>query len=85
MEKIIEEYHLKDQFYYVDLSREESQTNCSSDCAINQELGTNLVHNLPAIVYYKNNVVVDVAQREDQKVLEAADFVKLLDMYEFKK
>lgn len=85
LDGILNDYHLMDNFYYVNLSKEEAKLNCDATCGVNEELGTNLVSNLPAIVYFKDKKVVDVAQREDKKVLEAADFVKLLDIYEFKK
>lgn len=83
--RIMKDYRLENSFYYIDLSNTEDAVNCDVTCAINQELGTNLVLNTPAIVYLKDKQVIDVAQREDKKVLEAADFVKVLDMYEFKK
>lgn len=85
LEKVMKDYHLENNFYYVDITDYSGILNCDVTCMINQEMNTNYVTNLPAVVYIKNKEVIDVAQREDQKILEAADFVKLLDMYEFKK
>ena len=52
---------------------------------INTGLNHTKFKNVPVVAYYERGTLVDVAQREDVKILEAADFVKLLDMYEFRK
>lgn len=82
---IMKEYGIQDNFYYIDVTKENDLLNCNPNCLLYNSLGTTLIKNIPAVVYIKDRQVVDVAQREDKKVLEAADFVKLLDMYEFKK
>lgn len=83
--KIIKDYHIDSNFYYVDLTDENGTINCDMTCVINTGLNHTKFKNVPAIAYYERGSLVDIAQREDQKVLEAADFVKLLDMYEFRK
>lgn len=82
---IIDDYHLQEKFYYVDLTDMVGQLNCELSCVANEGLGIESINNIPAIVYVQNKAIVDIAQREDKKILEAADFVKLLDMYEYKK
>ncbi len=83
--QIMQDYNIQDNFYYVDVTNEYGKYNCSMDCVLNQLLETSMISNVPAIVYVEDHRIIDVAQREDQKVLEAADFVKLLDIYEFEK
>ncbi len=85
MADLIKEYRLQKNFYYVDLNNEKPEENCDAVCMINKELGTNLVTNATSVVYVRNKKVLDVAQREDKKLLEAADFAKILDIYEFEK
>ena len=83
--KIVKDYHIESNFYYVDLTDENGTINCDMTCVINTGLNHTKFKNVPAVAYYERGSLVDIAQREDQKVLEAADFVKLLDMYEFRK
>ncbi len=83
--KIIKDYHLENSFYYVDLTDENGTINCDMTCVLNTGLKVNKFKNVPAIAYYERGTLIDVAQRDDQKVLESADFVKLLDMYEFRR
>ena len=83
--KIMKDYHIESNFYYVDLTDENGTNNCDMTCVINTGLNHTKFKNVPAVAYYERGSLVDIAQREDQKVLEAADFVKLLDMYEFRK
>ncbi len=84
LDDIIQEHHLNNVFYYVDLTDEKGQANCTLDCVINSALQTSSYKNTPAIAYYKDGKLIDIAQREDKKVLESADFIKILDMYEIK-
>jgi len=84
LDQVIQDYHFNDQFYYVDLTEMMGKANCDLTCVVQSEFHVTL-KNVPAILYYQDGNLVDIAQRDDQKVLEAADYVKLLDMYEFKK
>lgn len=43
------------------------------------------INTMPTILYYKNGEFVDYVKREDAKMIEAADFVQLLDIYEITK
>lgn len=85
LETIIRDNELEKKFYYVDVTDYAGTYNCNVVCIVNQTLETTLFEHLPAIAYIKNNKIVDIAQREDENVLQAADFMKLLDMYELKK
>lgn len=83
--RIMNDYHIEQNFYYVDLTDENGTLNCDMTCVLNTGLHVTNFKNVPAIAYYERGTLIDVAQREDKKVLEAADFVKLLDIYEFKR
>lgn len=83
--KIMNDYHINNNFYYVDLTDENGTLNCDMNCVLNTGLNVTKFKNVPAVAYYERGTLIDIAQREDKKVLEAADFVKLLDMYEFKR
>lgn len=85
LNEIIKDYDLLDRFYYIDMTDYEITNDCDYKCLINTELSLSSVKNVPAIAYFSKGELVDIAQREDKKVLEAADFVKLLDIYEFQK
>lgn len=83
--QIIQDYHLENQFYYIDITDYKVIDNCDISCALKKEFEIDEIQNLPAIFYIKDKKVIDIAKREDKQVLEASDFVKILDMYEFKK
>lgn len=83
--ELLKANHLENNFYYVDMTDVVGQKDCSLSCLINGELNTEEFKNTPAVAYFKNGQLIDIAQREDQKVLEAADFAKILDIYEFRK
>ena len=83
--RIMNDYHIEQNFYYVDLTDENGTLNCDMTCVLNTGLHVTNFKNVPAIAYYERGTLIDVAQREDKKVLEVADFVKLLDIYEFKR
>ena len=76
--KLIKEYKLEDKFYVYAL--EES---CKSSALENLQLEK--FEQIPAIYYYRNGLLNYKVEREDQKMIEAADFQKLLDIYEFEK
>lgn len=80
--QIMRDYHLQDSFYYIDLTDIDVEKQVTE---IREVLGIETLLHTPAILYYQDGNLIQIAQREDQKVLESADFVKVLDMYEFKK
>lgn len=78
LKKVIKNNELKDNFY-VYIYNEDSKTNLNNIFKVTGDI------TLPTILYYKNGEFVDMVKREDPKMIEAADFVKLLDMYELSK
>lgn len=79
LHKLIEENDLKENFYIFDVNK-----NNSVDLNTTFKLeGRQL--KIPTILYYKNGVLVDTVTREDEKMIESGDFLKLLDSYELTK
>ena len=74
--KVIKDNKLKDNFY---IYFKEPSDNLNELFGIDGSIKT------PTILYYKNGSLVDSVKREDEKMIEAADFVKLLDIYELSK
>ena len=77
LKKVIKDNGIKDNFYVYIYDDENTDLNkvfnISGDIKV------------PTILYYKNGEFVDMVKREDQQMIEAADFAKLLDIYELSK
>lgn len=85
LKKIIEDYDLENHFYVYTLDNE-----CGVISDPYSVLGQNLSLNegimkVPTILYYKDGKLVDSIEREDELMMSDADFVHLLDIYEFEK
>jgi len=78
LSKILKEYHLEDKFYVYQVDE-----SCRAS-ALNS-LQVTEFSKVPTIYYYRNGLLNYKVEREDSKMMEAADFVQLLDIYEFKK
>ena len=50
---------------------------------INQTFNTKNITKLPTILYYESGQLQEVVKRVDNHVINAGDFQKLLDIYEF--
>ena len=85
LRNIIGEYRLNDKFFlYVLNDTCGSLNDTSSELATNLKIPEAITH-VPTILYYKDGEFVDYVSRADENMMEAADFVKLLDMYEITK
>ena len=73
----INNIQLKDQFIFI--------TTLNSEEEYQLEKDLKKVIKVPTILYYKNGELIDMVQRDDEKMIEAGDFSKLLDMYELSK
>ena len=83
--KVIKEYNLEGNFYVYTLDN-----TCGVITDPYSVLGQNLkidegIEKVPTILYYKDGKLVDYVQRDDEQMMSDADFVKLLDIYEFEK
>ena len=76
LKKVIKDNDLKDNFYiYI---KDENDK-------LSELFGIDDSTKTPTVLYYKNGSLVDKVEREDEKMIEAADFAKLLDIYELSK
>lgn len=83
LKELIKKYNLQDKYYYIDV------TDKLGNKELLQEINTALkledfqVKQVPTIIYFnKNNEVLrnNIITREDNNLIEAADFQKLLDI-----
>lgn len=82
IKKIIDEYKLSDSFYYLNIGNIKSEDNYLA--RINNAFNTDKIKNVPIILYYKDGKIVDLVTRDDNNCINAGDFQKLLDIYEYK-
>ena len=75
IKRVIKNRDLRDNFIYIDNT--DNKDNVES---LNKVLGSNITK-VPAIIYYKNGVVVTSIDSRD-RLLNAGDFEQLLDSYE---
>ena len=50
---------------------------------LNNAFETDKITKVPVILYYKDGKVVNIVHRNDNNVINAGDFQKLLDIYEY--
>ena len=85
LKKVIGENRLNDKFYvYVDDPSCGSLSDITTNASINLKLQEKITQ-VPTILYYKDGSLVDYVERVDKNMIEAADFVQLLDIYELTK
>ena len=80
LKSIIDNYSLSDRFYYYDATELIKTDNYLEQ--INNAFNTNLITKLPVILYYKDGNLKEVVLREDQNIINAGDFQKIIDIYE---
>lgn len=78
---IINKYRIKDSFYYLNVTSTKDDSNLIGK--INESLGVN-IRNVPALLYFNEDGLVDYVRRDDDNMIEAGDFQKMLDIWEFK-
>ena len=80
LKSIIDDYNLSDHFYYLDATKIREEDNYLA--TINNAFDTDMIKDLPIILYYHNGKLEDVVLREDGNPINAGDFQKLLDIYD---
>lgn len=87
LKNVIDEYHLKDNFYYLNVTSYMKEDNYLNKINEAFALKDQKVEHLPTILYFKNGKLVTdgIVKREDNKIMQAADFVQLLDVHEITK
>ena len=81
LKPIIDSYKLGDEFYYLNVESLMKEDNYLT--RLNTAFNTELIKTVPVILYYKDGQIVDTVKRLDNKPINAADFQKLLDIYDF--
>jgi hypothetical protein len=87
LKKIIDKYNLNEEFYYIDVTDLMSNDDYIDELNAALNLTDNKINSVPTIIYVKNGQVPSdgIIKREDENMMNASDFSKLLEMYEFKK
>lgn len=78
---IIDDYKLSDSFYYLNIESIMQEDNYLT--RLNNAFNTDKITTVPIILYYKDGTLVDTVTRDDDNVINAGDFQKLLDIYEY--
>ncbi len=80
--KIIEDYELKNYFYYFNISDINNDDNYINDINKALNLKDNQVTKVPTIIFFQNKTVGKdgIIKRDDLKIMDAGDFQKLLDI-----
>ena len=72
---------INDSFYYLDVLDIMNNDSYLND--INKAFKTDKITKIPTILYYEGGSLKEVVTRADDNVIKAADFQKILDIYEF--
>ena len=78
---IIDDYKLSDAFYYLNVESIMDGDNYLT--RLNNAFNTSEITTVPIILYYRDGVLVDTVTRVDDNIINAGDFQKLLDIYEY--
>lgn len=78
---IIDSYKLSDSFYYLNIESIMDSDNYLT--RLNNAFNTDRITTVPIILYYRDGELVDTVTRVDDNVINAGDFQKLLDIYEY--
>lgn len=84
LKPIIEEYGLKDVFYYIDATNLKSEENYIDKLNNSLNLNKDKIDHIPTIIYF-NNDSYEIIKRDDNNTIKAADLGKLLDINKMEK
>lgn len=82
LKKLIDNYNLKDEFYFVNVTNIKDDENFYSE--INDTFNTKLINNIPSILHFKNNELKKVIYNKDLNKTYT-NFENLLKENEFDK
>ena len=82
LKSIIDSYKFGDCFYYLNVKNIINEDNYLA--RLNTAFNTDVIKKVPTILYYKNGKIADTVTRVDNNTINAGDFQKLLDIYNFK-
>ena len=78
---IIDDYKLSDSFYYLNIESIMDSDNYLT--RLNSAFNTDKITTVPIILYFKDGELIDTVTRDDANIINAGDFQKLLDIYEY--
>jgi len=81
LKNIIDEYNLKDNFYYMnvtDIKEDDNYLNKLND-AFDVD---NKIKNVPTILYYQNGELKETANSNANEIISASELKRILDVYE---
>mgnify|MGYP000781898027 FL=1 len=81
IKSIIDDYKLSDSFYYLNVESIMDSDNYLT--RLNNAFNTDKITTVPIILYFKDGELVDTVTRDDDNIINAGDFQKLLDIYEY--
>jgi len=80
LKDIINNNNLKETFYYLNVDNIKNEDNYLTK--LNDAFNIDVIKKVPVILYYKDGTLIDTVKRYDDNTIKAADFQKLLDIYE---
>lgn len=81
LKTIIDKYKLSDSFYYINIKDILNEDNYLT--RLNNAFETDKITKVPTILYYKDGKIKSLVHRDDNNIINASDFQKLLDIYEY--
>ncbi len=82
LKKIIDEYNLKDNFYYMnitDLKENDTKYLSKLNEAFNLD---NKIKSIPTLIYYRNGELAEVINSQENNIMSASDLKRIIDVYE---
>ncbi len=80
LKDLITEYNLNDSIYYLNVTSFKEEDNYIDKINEAFNLEDKKIDQVPTIIYYKNGKAVDIIKRNDNNIMSAGDFQKLLDV-----
>ena len=75
LKRIIDDYNLKDEFYYLDITSIKDKENILDN--LNKTFNTSIITNVPCIIFFKNGNIEDIIVDKND-IFNYNDFVSLL-------
>ncbi|MBQ6687231.1 MAG: hypothetical protein IJN03_01760 [Bacilli bacterium] len=85
LKKIIDDYNLKDIFYYMNVTdiREKDDDYINN---LNKHFNSDdKIKNVPVILYYRSGKLTEVINSNEDNIISASELKKILEIYEIKK
>lgn len=82
LKNLIDEYNLKDIFYYMNVTELKEKDDKYIE-KLNDAFDTdNKIKNVPTILYYRNNELVEVISGNANEIMSASELKRILEVYE---